>query len=519
MKKSTPISTGQQATSDWHIENPTATPTYSRQGRQGGSFRSRLDEVFLRNQESIDEIDFGFPVDSNLTPPQRPQEEPGDTLYPFTFVRSPDVTLQRAKTFSALTGDPPPARKKMKGRTSRYKYIPDVTKNEDTGYGNSDTKRLLPGPIHSTITIVPNNTKREGKDPKTTWAILRQHTRRYWHWYLLGLVVFLTIFLILLFIVIIPASIQRIVNDTNLPIHSAMLLNPQPNSVQVSINSSIKVTNAFSARLKPMNLSFTRPGSTIVYTQVSLPELHIKGNTEISVQNQTTPIVNMTAWVEFLKSAVYSDKFALTVRGQTDAYLGKIRAHVNLNKNLELTGLNKLSGFSIVTTQLVVPSDPDGTNLVGTAIIPNHSVFSFEMGNLTLNLMLGGIVVGIASSNDVFISPGNNTVPLRSSVDFSKVLANARTILASQASSIKEGYITIQASGNSTVYNGEHIYYYEQVLNPLNITVMLPLKTLFAGILQGLENTSKVLDSRRDNDSLRDWVLNTPNFGISKEGP
>ncbi|RDW66470.1 hypothetical protein BP6252_10105 [Coleophoma cylindrospora] len=519
MKKSTPISTDQQATLDWHIDKPTANPTYSCQGRQYGSCRSRPDEIFRRNQESIDKIDFGFTTSSNPTSPQRREEESDDPLYTFAFVHSKNVTLQRARTFSALTGDPPPARTKSKRRTPRYKYIPDVTKNEDTGYGNSDTKRLWPGPIHSIINIDPNNTKRVGKDPQTKWTRLKQHTRRYWYWYLLGLVLFLALFLVLIFIVIIPVIIQRIVNDTKLPIHSAILLNPHPNSVQMSINSSIKIAKGFSARLNPMNLSLTRPGSTIAYTQVSLPELHIKGNTTISVQNQTTPVMNMTAWVEFLQSAVYSDQFALAVRGQTNAYLGKIRAHVSLNKNVELRGLNKLNGFSLATTQLVVPSDPDGTNLLGTAIIPNHSVVSFEMGNLTLNLMLGGIVVGSASINDVFISPGNNTVPIRASVEFSKVLANARTILASQASSIKEGYITIQASGNSTVYNGEHIYYYEQVLNPLNITVMLPLKTLLVGILQGLGNTSNVLDSRYDNDSVRDWALTTPSLGTSKEGP
>lgn len=44
-----------------------------------------------------------------------------------------------------------------------------------------------------------------------------------------------------------------------------------------------------------------------------------------------------------------------------------------------ILGLDKLSGFSIDSANLVIPKEADGTNLRGTAILPNHSVFTFAL--------------------------------------------------------------------------------------------------------------------------------------------
>jgi hypothetical protein len=46
---------------------------------------------------------------------------------------------------------------------------------------------------------------------------------------------------------------------------------------------------------------------------------------------------------------------------------------------LNITGLDKLSGFSINSARVVIPKEADGTNLVGEAILPNHSVFTFAL--------------------------------------------------------------------------------------------------------------------------------------------
>mgnify|MGYP002718748820 FL=1 len=42
-------------------------------------------------------------------------------------------------------------------------------------------------------------------------------------------------------------------------------------------------------------------------------------------------------------------------------------------------GLDKLRGFAIDSARLIVPKEEDGTNLRGTATLPNHSVFTFAL--------------------------------------------------------------------------------------------------------------------------------------------
>lgn len=45
----------------------------------------------------------------------------------------------------------------------------------------------------------------------------------------------------------------------------------------------------------------------------------------------------------------------------------------------ETPGLDKLRGFSIESARLLISKDDDGDNFVGTAILPNHSVFTFAL--------------------------------------------------------------------------------------------------------------------------------------------
>jgi hypothetical protein len=142
---------------------------------------------------------------------------------------------------------------------------------------------------------------------------------------------------------------------------------------------------------------------------------------------------------------------------------------------------------------VVFPPLADGTNLQGTVILPNPSVVTFELvrghhlkiqmtkeltfwqGNVTLNMIVGGVVIGQGRINNVLLAPGNNTVALSATVDLKTAIENLPTLLQAEAKSLVNGNVVVSASGNSTVFNGVHIPYYEQVLNNLVITGEVPL--------------------------------------------
>lgn len=82
------------------------------------------------------------------------------------------------------------------------------------------------------------------------------------------------------------------------------------------------------------------------------------------------------------------------------------------------------------------------------------------------------------------LRPGNNTVSLRGYLDVETVFAHLSEILAFQKSALANGDIQLSASGNSTIYNGVHIEYYEEVLNSLTLTTRVPILEVLGGTLQ-----------------------------------
>jgi hypothetical protein len=90
-------------------------------------------------------------------------------------------------------------------------------------------------------------------------------------------------------------------------------------------------------------------------------------------------------------------------------------------------------------------------------------------------MIVGGVVIGQGRINNVLLAPGNNTVPLSATVDLKTAIENLPTLLQAEATSLVNGNIVVSASGNSTIFNGVHIPYYEQVLNNLVITGEVPL--------------------------------------------
>ncbi|KAL4894994.1 hypothetical protein BDV59DRAFT_211855 [Aspergillus ambiguus] len=317
---------------------------------------------------------------------------------------------------------------------------------------------------------------------------LKRHLRRFWCCYLIAGIVFLAIFLPIFFIYIIPAIAQRIVDDTSLPVYSANIIDPTPDTITFSIDTALTVPAGLKVKTNPIALHlFNRAVKPMVtYLTVNLPSYTLNGHTKMHVTQTDTKIQDMDQWVDALNTAVYNKEFTLSAKGSTVAHLGALKAGLTLDKDVTLAGLDKLSGFSIPSARLVIPAEEDGTNLRGTAILPNHSIVTFALGNVTLNLQSRDLVIGQALIQNVVLRPGNNTVDLSGRLDISTVFQNLGQILENNSEAIQDGNIELSASGNQTVYNGKHIPYFERVLNNLTITAAVPIVRVLLDTVQGL---------------------------------
>lgn len=95
--------------------------------------------------------------------------------------------------------------------------------------------------------------------------------------------------------------------------------------------------------------------------------------------------------------------------------------------------------------------------MIGTVYIPNPSVLTITMGNVTFNNYVDNKFIGTSSLSDLVLKPGNNTVPMRS-------IVNQTLVIEKVTGTYKDGMLPVDIVGNSSVYNGQHLGYFEKAL-------------------------------------------------------
>lgn len=130
-----------------------------------------------------------------------------------------------------------------------------------------------------------------------------------------------------------------------------------------------------------------------------------------------------------------------------------------------------MKGFNVTGVKLNISAKAGEPNLSGFAYIPNPSLITVAMvsapfgsyasnldvvlipvkGNVTLNLAtLKAGVVGNTTINDMTLVPGNNTLPMTGIID--------QTLVTESLNS--SGFVTLSITGQSAIYNGQHLTYY-----------------------------------------------------------
>lgn len=132
--------------------------------------------------------------------------------------------------------------------------------------------------------------------------------------------------------------------------------------------------------------------------------------------------------------------------------------------------MNKLAGLNITNLRIV-----SSTLLTGFAQIPNPSVMTLDLGNVTMDLSVDGTAIGQALLPDLILKPGDNNVTMQSSV--------AQLVVISLVTSkYTNGVLPVSIVGNSSVRNGEHLTYYEEAIKSNTINLDLNIAPALAAI-------------------------------------
>jgi len=210
------------------------------------------------------------------------------------------------------------------------------------------------------------------------------------------------------------------------------------------------------------------------FLYIQIPEAKADAETTITVE-QDVKFASKDQFTNYNKLVMSSEEFNVYLSGSTKVHQKGLRAMtVDYNKVITMKGLNKLKGLNITDLKLVTTPLDDGSNLIGNVFIPNPSVMTLSLGNVTMNLALDGTPIGTALLKDLVIKPGDNNVQMQS-------ITNQTTIL-NYVIAKKNAVIPLDIAGNSSIYNGEHLTYFEAALNSNTVRVDLNVGPALAGI-------------------------------------
>lgn len=141
--------------------------------------------------------------------------------------------------------------------------------------------------------------------------------------------------------VAIPAIAQRLVDDTDLPIHSAQILDPTIDTVSFTLNTALNLPIKLTVHTEAFDLNLYQPEIKPIdpYLTVGLPAFKLKGNTDITVTRNHTKILKKDQFIDVLTQAVYNKKFTMSARGSTMGHLGALKTPITLDKTIELDGM------------------------------------------------------------------------------------------------------------------------------------------------------------------------------------
>lgn len=105
-------------------------------------------------------------------------------------------------------------------------------------------------------------------------------------------------------------------------------------------------------------------------------------------------------------------------------------------------------------------------------------------------MLIGNVTTGEATIYDLTLTPGDNNKILIGKLDFGAVINNLAYILNVSSGPLAEGNLRLWTTGKSTIYNGQHIPYYEKILGGLTLEADIPVTQLLVGTLGGYLNST-----------------------------
>ncbi|KAF7119204.1 hypothetical protein CNMCM5793_008949 [Aspergillus hiratsukae] len=298
------------------------------------------------------------------------------------------------------------------------------------------------------------------------------HYKRWWWVHVIAIIVVVLVVTLPLVYVGYPNIAQGDINDSTLEIKEMIISDPTPTSFFLNQIQVIGSDSMFHPTIYAFDAAVSLLGAASAFATVRVPQVKANDGTVVNI-SQSLDLSDVGAFGGFATAVMQNEEIKLNIYGKPDLKQGGLpKIGVTYNKTVTMKALNKLDGFAITEMHFLSgnsSNSPNGANFGGTVYIPNPSVMTITMGNVTLDLSVEGNSVGTSYLTDLKLVPGNNTIPMLANVSL--------TAMTPYIAKYPNG-IPVSISGsstNSSVYNGQVIPYFSEALgsNTLNVTLNL----------------------------------------------
>lgn len=317
-----------------------------------------------------------------------------------------------------------------------------------------------------------------------------RHCKRFWWVYLIALIVIVVIVVPVILLVAVPKIIQKKMNKAHLEIQGVNILQTESNSYHMEINSTIETEGGIKANIDPfegeMYLEDYEPHTA--FATVQFPKTNANKHQIVNV-SQAINITDMDAFTRFNIWFHNNDTLRVTINGRTKVKpSGLSRKYgATFKKTITLNGLNNFADTEVTDGNISLENDDNGRNFNGTAVIPNQSVFTLDIGNVSFTNFIGDKEVGTLYIQDLLLKPGNNTVNITATMDQASVV-----VAAGQKPYCNTGIVPFKLLGESVKNNGQNLSYFAAALASTNQTVNIDIGAI---IQKDLNTTIKCSSS------------------------
>ncbi|KAE8358894.1 hypothetical protein BDV27DRAFT_60921 [Aspergillus caelatus] len=283
------------------------------------------------------------------------------------------------------------------------------------------------------------------------------HFKKWWWAHLIAFIVVVLVVALPVVYVGYPNIAQGDINDSKLEVKSMTISEPTPNSFHVNQEQVIWTDSMYHPTIYSFNASVGLLGAA-PFGIATIPQLKATDGVEVHV-DQRLDLTDVSAFGDFAIAAMQNEYLGLNVYGKPDLkQSGLHKISVTYNHTATMKGLNKLKGFSLSGMHLTTKAS-DGTNTEGQVLIPNPSVMTINLGNVTLDLSVNGTAIGTSYIQDLVLKPGDNKFSMRAKVD--------QLAIIGMMSKYPGTVVPVDITGsetNSSVYDGQALPYFSRAL-------------------------------------------------------